>query len=82
MAPEKGGASVQEPIRYYITKSGEEPTVRSVKVAQSVPECDDRAASGPDAAADPKAAGRATPGPAKAVERLVKDAIRGRPSES
>ena len=29
---------MQEPIRYYITKRGEEPTVRSVKVAQSPPE--------------------------------------------
>ena len=26
---------MQEPIRYYITKCGEEPTVRSVKVAVS-----------------------------------------------
>jgi hypothetical protein len=31
--PEKGGESMQQPIRYYITKSGDEPTVRSVKVA-------------------------------------------------
>ena len=35
---------MQEPIRYYITKSGEEPTVRSVKVAQSPPEGEDRVA--------------------------------------
>lgn len=25
---------MQQPIRYYITKSGDEPTVRSVKVAR------------------------------------------------
>jgi hypothetical protein len=30
---EKGGDSMQQPVRYYITKSGDEPTVRSVKVA-------------------------------------------------
>ena len=35
---------MQEPIRYYITKRGEEPTVRSVKVAQSVPEDEDAVA--------------------------------------
>lgn len=33
MAPEKGGRSMQQPIRYYITKSGEESTVRSVRVS-------------------------------------------------
>lgn len=27
---------MQQPTRYYITKSGEEPTVRSVRVEQSV----------------------------------------------
>ena len=26
---------MQQPIRYYITKSGEEPVVRSVKVARA-----------------------------------------------
>ena len=34
-AAEKGGDAMQEQVRYYITKSGEEPTVRSVKVAVS-----------------------------------------------
>jgi hypothetical protein len=29
---------MQEPVRYYITKRGEEPTVRSVKVAKGAPE--------------------------------------------
>lgn len=39
MAPEKGGRSMQQPIRYYITTSGEESTVRSVRVSRgaSVP---------------------------------------------
>ena len=41
---------MQDPIRYYITKRGEEPTVRSVKVAQSAPEGEDRVAPSADAA--------------------------------
>jgi hypothetical protein len=70
---------MQEPIRYYITKSGEEPTVRSVKVAQRPPERDDNGATSADAAAEPKAP---TPTPARTVERLVKSAIRGRSAEA
>ena len=69
---------MQDPVRYYITKRGEEPTVRSVKVAQSSPEDEDRVSPSADAAAEPKAPKRPTPAPAKAVERLVKGAIRGR----
>ena len=76
--PEKGGASMQEPIRYYITKRGEEPTVRSVKVAQSAPQDDDRAAPSADASAEPQTPVRSAPAPARAVKRLVKGAIRGR----
>ncbi len=72
---------MQEPVRYYITKRGEEPTVRSVKVAQSAPESEDHVAPGADVVAEPKAPVRPTPAPAKAVERLVKGAIRGRSSQ-
>ena len=72
---------MQEPIRYYITKSGEEPTVRSVKVAQSAPDGDDRVAPSADAATEPKTPERPTPAPARAVGRLVKGAIRGRSSQ-
>ena len=72
---------MQEPIRYYITKRGEEPTVRSVKVAQSAPEAEDRVAPSADATTEPKAPERPAPGPARAVERLVKGAIRGRSSK-
>ena len=68
---------MQEPIRYYITKRGEDPTVRSVKVAQSAPEGDDRVAPSTDAT-EPTAPERPAPAPARAVERLVKGAIRGR----
>ena len=76
--PEKGGASMQEPIRYYITKRGEEPTVRSVKVAQSAPEDEDRVAPNADAVDESRAPERPAPAPAKTVKRLVKGAIRGR----
>ena len=72
---------MQDPVRYYITKRGEEPTVRSVKVAQSAPESEDGAAASADVAAELKAPQRPTPAPAKAVERLVKGAIRGRSSK-
>jgi hypothetical protein len=33
---------MQQPIRYYITKSGEEPTVRSVKVSRETTDAEDR----------------------------------------
>ena len=72
---------MQEPIRYYITKRGEESTVRSVKVAQSAPEGEDGVAPSADAAVEPKAPPRQAPAPARAVERLVKGAIRGRSSQ-
>jgi hypothetical protein len=72
---------MQEPIRYYITKRGEEPTVRSVKVAQSAPEGEDRVTPSADAAAEPKVPKRPAPTPAKTVERLVKGAIRGRSAQ-
>jgi hypothetical protein len=72
---------MQEPIRYYITKRGEEPTVRSVKVAQSAPEDEDRAAPSADAADESKAPDQTAPAPAKAVQRLVQGAMRGRSSQ-
>ncbi len=72
---------MQDPVRYYITKRGEEPTVRSVKVAQSAPEDEDRVAPNADAVEESKSPERPVPTPAKAVERLVKGAIRGRSSQ-
>jgi hypothetical protein len=69
---------MQDPVRYYITKRGEEPTVRSVKVAQGAPVAEDRVAPSADAAAEPKTSKPPVPAPARAVERLVKGAIRGR----
>ena len=72
---------MQEPIRYYITKRGEEPTVRSVKVARSAPESEDRVAPSADAVDESQVPTRPSPAPAKAVERLVKGAMRGRSSQ-
>ena len=72
---------MQERIRYYITKRGEEPTVRSVRVSQSAPAGEDRGASSADPADESKAPERRAPAAARAVERLVKDAIRGRSAE-
>ena len=69
---------MQEPIRYYITKRGEEPTVRSVKVAQSAPEAEVGETPIADTAAEPRAPERSAHAPGRAVERLVKGAIRGR----
>ncbi len=69
---------MQDSIRYYITKRGEEPTVRSVKVAQGVPEGEEPVAPSEDAATESKAPERPVPAPAKTVGRLVKGAIRGR----
>jgi hypothetical protein len=65
---------VQKPIRYYITKSGEEPTVRSVKVALSAPVADDRVEQEATAPADATQKPE-VPRPV-VVKRLVKRAIR------
>ncbi len=67
---------MQKPIRYYITTSGEEPTVRSVEVALgrvSRPESVDTVPAAPEPAET-----RAPVSPA-VVTRLVKDAIQKRP---
>lgn len=72
---------MQDPVRYYITKRGEEPTVRSVKVAQSAPEDEDRVAPSADSTAEANALEPPALTPARAVERLVKGAIRGRSSQ-
>ena len=70
---------MQDPVRYYITKRGEESTVRSVKVAR-------RRAKIPWRRAPTRPPSRRRQNdlflaPAKAVERLVKGAIRGRSSQ-
>ena len=73
---------MQERIRYYITKSVEEPTVCSVKVAKSSPEGDHPDGSSPEVVTTPKAPAKQTSAPARAVQRLVHGAVRGRPTES
>jgi hypothetical protein len=71
---------MQKPIRYYITKSGEEPTVRSVTVALPETPRDDRS----DATSRPKfdhvEPEREKARPVASVKRRVKDAIRKRSS--
>ena len=73
----KGGASMRKPIRYYITKSGDEPTVRSVRVALGAdePRVEPEAAA---TASETTAANRRSPAPATEVKRRVKNAIRRR----
>ncbi len=71
---------MQKPIRYYITKSGDEPTVRSVQVALPAP---DRAgdAEGDLGPTQPPAAIRTIAAPKTDGKRRVKDALRGRAVE-
>jgi hypothetical protein len=74
----KGGASMQQSnqIRYYITKSGDEPTVRSVRVALG--DGEPRLEAEPNVASvEATPAKRPVAAPASAVKRKVKDAIRG-----
>jgi hypothetical protein len=67
---------VQKPIRYYITKSGEEPTVRSVKVALNPVDREPRV----ETVAVPEQPSREQGWRrSHAVSRLVEGAIRRRP---
>ncbi len=73
---------MEKPVRYYITTSGEESTVRSVRVARGVqePEAADDSPATPTVA--PAKSIRQVPAQASEVTRRVKDAILGRPSET
>jgi hypothetical protein len=83
MVLEKGGASMQERIRYYITKSGEELTVRSVKVAKGSPRRDDVDPPIPDDVAEAKSPSTRSGSPSVgAVRRRENGAGPGRPTES
>jgi hypothetical protein len=73
---------MQERIRYYITKSGEELTVRSVKVAKGSPRRDDVDPSIPDEVAEAKSPSRPGSPPTGAVRRRDNGAGPGRPTES
>jgi hypothetical protein len=76
---------MQKPVRYYITKTdnGEEPTVRSVRVALNVPDhdLDTEAAASPVAETTNLKPARRMPSRPAGVKRLVKDAIRRRPAD-
>jgi len=69
---------MQQPVRYYITKSGDESTVRSVKVAQPaiVAEDVDLAAAKPDLDVSTKT--HVDEQHNQGVRGLVQDAIRRR----
>jgi hypothetical protein len=71
---------MQQPIRYYITKSGDEPTVRSVKVARGEREVDLRvdATAAKDPAVRAGDARETRPG----VTRLVRQAMRRRSADA
>jgi hypothetical protein len=70
-------------IRYYITKteSGEEPTVRSVRVALGATVHDADVDPLVNPVAEPTKPARGTPNQPARVKKMVKDAIRRRPSD-
>jgi hypothetical protein len=71
---------MQQPTRYYITRSGDEPKLRSVRIAQ--PRAERGRASDPDIAkADSRAVdaiegGADSPGTGASVKELLQEAIR------
>jgi hypothetical protein len=67
---------MQKPIRYYITKDGEEPTVRSVEVALGVPEVSDASEFATTLQPDTSKMRRSMVGPMRGVKRLVTDSVR------
>jgi hypothetical protein len=75
---------MQQQIRYYIEKSGEEPTVRSVKVARSAVEPVERAMAQPSIGAELSTSPRERAGEERrrGVKRLLRDAIRRRTPEA
>ena len=73
---------MQQPIRYYITKSGDEPTVRSVKVALGATAAEER----PETRAANPVTSSTTSQEALAersgVTQMVRDVIRRRTKSS
>lgn len=67
---------MQKPIRYYITKDGEEPTVRSVEVALGTPEVTDAAEFATTSQPESSTSRRTVGGPVRGVKRLVKESVR------
>jgi hypothetical protein len=69
---------MQQPIRYYITKSGEEPTVRSVKVAREVPVPESRDDAATQREVERTVEGQQEATPRESVTHFVRGAIRRR----
>ena len=67
---------MQKPIRYYITKDGEEPTVRSVEVALGTSESAEVAELVAPSQSEPSRARRSMAGSVLGVKRLVKESVR------
>jgi hypothetical protein len=68
---------VQKPIRYYISKNGDEPTLRSVPVTLDRVPKEERAEPSSGAVGETVAA-RGNEAPARGVSRFVKSAIKKR----
>jgi hypothetical protein len=77
-ALKKGGKPMQQPIRYYITKSGDEPTVRSVKVALNPTDAVERTELTAQAAPEVPRTERNGAEERRNVKRLVQGALRRR----
>jgi hypothetical protein len=67
---------MQKPIRYYITKDGEEPTVRSVEVALGSPEVTDSTEFVTTSQPESPGSRRTMVGPVRGVKRLVEASVR------
>ena len=67
---------MQKPIRYYITKDGEEPTVRSVEVALGAPEVTDATEFVTSSQPELPGSRRTMAGPVRGVKRLVEESVR------
>jgi hypothetical protein len=67
---------MQKPIRYYITKDGEEPTVRSVEVALGRPEAAEVGELVTTMPTESATSRRPMAGPVRGVRRLVRETVR------
>jgi len=67
---------MQKPIRYYITKDGEEPTVRSVEVALGAPVVIDASDFVATTQSESSGTRRSMAGPVRGVGQLVKESVR------
>jgi hypothetical protein len=75
-AAKKGGEPMQKPIRYYITKEGEEPMVRSVEVALGSPDIVVEPEFVTTSQPETSRSRRSMVGPVRGVKRLVTESVR------